>query len=121
AAAVAPHAPPDFLLALSLATRLNLTIAIFNLLPAFPLDGGRILRALLDGPLGRLGATRAAAGVSKAFAVVLCVMGLLGNWLLVAIALFLWVTADAEVRGERVRSALDGLRAGDLVEPVPPG
>ena len=52
---------------------INVGLVIFNLLPAFPMDGGRMLRALLSGPLGRLRATRIAAGIGS-------VLGLSGDW-----------------------------------------
>jgi len=85
----AAHAAPDVALGLALLARLNLVIGVFNLLPAFPLDGGRVLRSLLDPRLGRLRATRVAAGVSKGLAVALAILGLLASWMLLVIALFL--------------------------------
>src|SRR5215831_5610563 len=88
----------DVALGLSLLARLNLVIGIFNLLPAFPLDGGRVLRSLLEARLTRLRATQVAAGVSKGLAIALALLGLLGNWMVLVIALFLWMTADAEMR-----------------------
>jgi Zn-dependent protease len=106
-------------LGLVLLARLNLVIGAFNLLPAFPLDGGRVLRSLLEARLGRFRATRAATVVSKAMAVVMALLGLLGNWMLLVIALFLWMTADSEARAERLRAALSDVRVKELLDPEP--
>jgi Zn-dependent protease/CBS domain-containing protein len=109
----------DVNLGLSLLARLNLVIGIFNLLPAFPLDGGRVLRSLLEARWNRLRATQVAAGVSKGLAVALALLGLLGNWMLLVIALFLWMTADAELRSERLRAALRDVRVYELLDAEP--
>lgn len=93
----------------------NLVIGIFNLLPAFPLDGGRVLRAVLLRRFGQVRATRMAALASKIIAVMLLVFGLLTkNLLLAMIAFFLFVAGDAEARETIVREALRGIRVGDL-------
>lgn len=99
--------------------RANLTLGIFNLLPAFPLDGGRALRSLLSANRDFLGATRSAVRLSRAFAWVLGAFGLLTfNLLLILIAFFIHsaasnelslVTAKSLIRGARVRDALIGL------------
>jgi Zn-dependent protease len=54
---------------------INIAVGLFNLVPAFPLDGGRLLRGLLWGPLGKVRATRAAAGAGTAFAYLLILSG----------------------------------------------
>ena len=77
----------------------NLFLALFNLIPAFPMDGGRILRALLAMGLGHLRATKIAFGVGMVMAALLGIGGtlLLGNpWLLV-IAMFVFLAAQAEL------------------------
>ncbi|MCX6996428.1 MAG: site-2 protease family protein [Kiritimatiellaeota bacterium] len=79
---------------------INLQLALFNLLPSFPMDGGRILRAWLTPKLGRLLATRIAASLGKFMAVL---FGLAGLWppmnlMLVVIAVFLYSAAGAEYR-----------------------
>ena len=95
---------------------MNLMLGAFNLIPAFPMDGGRILRAALAGALGRDRATAIAVTVGRVFAIGLGVLGLWsGNWLLILIAVFVFVGAGAEMFGERMKSALAGLRIGDLV------
>jgi CBS domain-containing protein len=99
----------------------NLVLALFNLLPAFPLDGGRALRASLSTRMGRVRATRAAVRVSHALAWVLGALGLLGfNLFLVLIAFFIYASAQAEWSMLMSRGLLEGLRAGDVATLVPP-
>ncbi len=84
----------------------NLLLAAFNLLPAFPMDGGRILRAALSGRMGRLQATYTAAQIGKFLAVFMGLFGLLnGNWFLVAIAFFIYTAAGAEYRMLQLQEA----------------
>jgi Zn-dependent protease/CBS domain-containing protein len=99
----------------------NLVLALFNLLPAFPLDGGRALRASLSTRMGRVRATRAAVRVSHAMAWVLGALGLIAfNLFLVLIAFFIYASAQAEWQMLMSRGLLEGLRAGDVATLVPP-
>lgn len=86
---------------------LNLAMGIFNLIPALPMDGGRIFRALLAPRLGHLNATRVAAWVSRAVAVLFVVAALAyGAWQLGLIALMLFLTVGREERAARYQEAL---------------
>src|SRR5688572_11568459 len=74
----------------------NVVLLLFNLIPAFPMDGGRVLRALLAVGLGYTRATRVAAGIGQALAILFGFLGLLGNPLLVLIAVFIFLAASGE-------------------------
>ena len=87
----------------------NVSLLLFNLLPAFPMDGGRVLRALLATRTGRLRATEIASRIGRAFALVFGMIGLLYNPILVFIALFVWLGAAGEAAEEQLRSSLDGV------------
>ena len=102
---------------------LNVVLGVFNLLPAFPMDGGRVLRGLLAERRGDLRATRLAAALGKGFAIVFAVVGFLSaNFLLVLIAFFVYFGAEAESRGVLVKTLLGRFRVRDVmgarVEPV---
>lgn len=111
-----PTAPGDLVFALLLLGQLNLVLGIFNLLPAFPMDGGRILRAGLTAWLGQSRATRAAVAVGRVFAVLFVLLGLYsGSFLLLFVAFFVWMGAGAEGAQVSLREALTGQRVGDLL------
>ncbi|MGN6106709.1 MAG: site-2 protease family protein [Kofleriaceae bacterium] len=75
---------------------INLVIAGFNLIPALPMDGGRIMRALLVGKLGFVRATDVAVTVSRAVAIGFVVLGLTGYYQLLVLAPFLWLMGNRE-------------------------
>ncbi len=104
---------------------LNVVLGVFNLLPAFPMDGGRILRGILAERWGILRATRIAARAGKAFAVLFAVVGFFApNVLLMVIAFFVYVGAEAEDRSVLVKALLGHIHVRDLMgsrpQPVDP-
>ena len=98
----------------------NLMLApAFNLLPAFPLDGGRVLRALLERHRTRLDATRRAVAISRVLAAVMIGIGLLFNVWLVLIGIFVVVAGRAEEAAVLIHAALGPMTAGSLAAPCP--
>lgn len=98
----------------------NLLLALFNLIPAFPLDGGRVFRALLALFLPYVQATRFAATIGRIAAFALGLFGLFGNGgiFLVFIAFFIYIAAGQEVRYVEMREALRGFRVQELYSPA---
>ncbi len=92
--------------------RVNIGLAVFNLIPAFPMDGGRVLRALLALKLDYARATRLAATVGQAMAFMAGAVGLAKmHPFLVFIAIFVYLGAEQEADMVRVQTALDGVPA----------
>ncbi len=97
---------------LDFATRLalaNAMLGLFNLVPAFPMDGGRVLRALLSLRLDRARATRLSARIGHAIAFGLGFLGLFGNPILVFIALFIFLAASHEAYATELGEAAKGV------------
>jgi Zn-dependent protease/predicted transcriptional regulator len=93
---------------------LNITLAVFNLLPAFPMDGGRVLRALLATKLSRTKATRIAATVGQTIAVAMFVFGLWNYNITTAfIGVFIFFTASKEYQWVRSEGLLSEVAAGE--------
>lgn len=92
---------------------INLFLAAFNLLPAFPMDGGRVLRAALAWRMGNVRATRVAAIVGQLLALALGAVGLLGHPMLLFVAAFVFFGAATESQAVQVREASRGATAGE--------
>lgn len=95
----------------------NLLVLVFNLIPAFPLDGGRVLRALLARKLGLVRATRIAGTVGQIFAVGLGIVGwvVLHAPLTMLVAFFIFLGAGAEASAVAAREAGRGLRVAQMM------
>lgn len=94
----------------------NILLGLFNLLPAFPMDGGRVLRALLSKKVGFMKATKWAVAIGKAFAVGMGIFGLLTlNFILILIAMFLYTGAEGEYQQTKVTTLLTGIKVGEIM------
>ena len=95
---------------------LNVVLAVFNLLPAFPLDGGRLLRALLATRLGAVRATTIASSIGQVLAGAFFLVGLLGGDILLAlVAVFIFLGASGEARSVRESERTRGLTVSDVM------
>lgn len=96
----------DFLVRLLI---VNIYLVAFNLIPAFPMDGGRVLRALLAMQLEYVRATQIAAGVGQGLALLFGFIGMLTNPSLLFIALFVWIGASQEASMVKIKDSLSGI------------
>ncbi|MCC6780194.1 MAG: site-2 protease family protein [Hyphomicrobiales bacterium] len=87
----------------------NLFLALFNMIPAFPMDGGRVLRALLASRMGYVRATEIAAVIGQGVAFALGFVGLLYNPLLIFIAIFVYLAASSEAHMVAIRAMARGV------------
>jgi Zn-dependent protease len=94
---------------------MNFSLVAFNLIPAFPMDGGRVLRGLLGLRMDRVKATKIAANIGRGIAVVMGLVGIFINPWLVLIALFVWSGAGAEAQSVEVKAGLKGLTVRDAL------
>jgi len=93
----------------------NLALVVFNMLPAFPMDGGRVLRALLAMWISRVRATRIASLLGQGMAILFALLGLMGQPFLLFIALFVYLGAVQEYHTIRWEAAVEGLTARDAM------
>jgi len=89
----------------------NLLLVVFNVLPAFPMDGGRILRAALASQMDYVKATRIAARIGQGMAVLFAIAGLFGNPFLLLIAVFVFLGAAGELQMVVFRAGTSGVTA----------
>jgi len=95
---------------------LNLVLMAFNLLPAFPMDGGRLLRAWFAGRVSYAKATRMAADIGKIFATLMFLLGLSSlNFMLIFVAFFVYVGASEEGKATEISLSLEGIRVADIM------
>jgi Zn-dependent protease len=97
----------------------NVTLVLFNLVPAFPMDGGRVLRALLAMKMGAARATAAAARIGQGFAALFVVLGLFYSPILMLVGVFIYFAAAAEQQTASFTSFASRLRVADAMEPAP--
>ncbi len=93
----------------------NIWLVLFNMIPAFPMDGGRVLRALLAMRMNYARATQVAASVGQAIAFVFFIIGLWWNPLLLLIAVFVYFGANSEVAFAQMRSVSKDLRVASAM------
>jgi Zn-dependent protease/CBS domain-containing protein len=108
---------------------INIILFIFNLIPAFPMDGGRVLRAVLAGRMPYKKATSIAANVGKMFAIFMGIIGLIipggGGYWYILIAFFIYIGATEEDKSTQITVTLEGVKIRDImtkdIKTVPPG
>jgi stage IV sporulation protein FB len=100
---------------LSRLATVNIWLVLFNLIPAFPMDGGRVLRALISMRMPYARATRIAAGIGQGFAFLLGFLGLFGNPWLLFIALFLYLGASQEAAVAGLKDMSEWLSVSDAM------
>jgi Zn-dependent protease len=104
--------------AVSLAAKVagaNIILVLFNMIPAFPMDGGRVLRALLAMRMGNARATELAATIGQGFAVVFGVVGVFYNPMLIVIAVFIFLAASGEAAQAQLRAVAQGTLVSDAM------
>jgi Zn-dependent protease/CBS domain-containing protein len=90
----------------------NISLVLFNLIPAFPMDGGRVLRAFLAMRMDYVRATQIAATIGQGMALLFGLVGLFGNASLLFIAFFIWIGASQEAGMTQMKNAISGIPVG---------
>ena len=116
--ALAPVGSDAVLFVFSYLALLNVVLAGFNMLPAFPMDGGRVLRALLARNQPHAQATQRAAAIGKAFAFIMGLIGLFNfQLLLIVLAFFIYMAASGEAQQTTLKAAFEDVTVGDVMTP----
>jgi Zn-dependent protease/predicted transcriptional regulator len=95
---------------------LNILLGAFNLIPAFPMDGGRVFRALLAERLKYSDATRYAVYLGKIFGIAMVLLGFVYNFLLILVGIFVYIGASEEAEQTIISTTLAGLRVKDVMQ-----
>jgi Zn-dependent protease/CBS domain-containing protein len=93
----------------------NIVLVLFNMIPAFPMDGGRVLRALLAMRRGNARATEVAASIGQGFAVLFGVLGIFYNPMLIIIAVFIFLAASGEAAHAQLKAVAQGALVSDAM------
>ncbi len=94
----------------------NTFLVLFNLIPAFPMDGGRVLNALLAMRIGKRRAIHISARIGQALAILFGFLGLFGNPLLIFIGIFIYIAASSEAQASDVEDVASDLTVADAME-----
>ena len=114
--ALAPVGADSVLFVFGYLALLNIVLAVFNMLPAFPMDGGRILRALMARSQPHAQATQRAAAIGKGFAFLMGLIGLLRfQLLLIVLAFFIYIAASGEAQQTTLKAAFQGVTVDDVM------
>jgi len=93
----------------------NIFLGLFNLIPAFPIDGGRVLRSVLAKRMDYIKATKTASNIGKGFAIAMAVFGIFYNIWFVLIAVFVYIGASSEEKTSEISMALDNVKVKDIM------
>jgi CBS domain-containing protein len=93
----------------------NIILVLFNMIPAFPMDGGRVLRALLAMRMGNARATELAATIGQGFAIVFGILGIFYNPMLIIIAVFIFLAASSEAAHAQLKAVAQGALVSDAM------
>lgn len=93
----------------------NILLGFFNLLPAFPMDGGRILRAFLAERMSFINATKLSATIGKQLAIIMAIVGVFFNFLLILVAVYVYLGAEAEYQTVLLSTLLEDDKVKDIM------
>lgn len=93
----------------------NILLGFFNLLPAFPMDGGRILRAFLAERMSFISATKLSATIGKQLAIIMAIVGVFFNFLLILVAVYVYLGAEAEYQTVLLSTLLEDDKVKDIM------